>query len=62
MEGYKFRRQEPIGGYIVDFACHEKQIIIEVDGGQHSEEQITKETDGLRGMDIRSCDSGIMKF
>ena len=38
MEGYKFRRQEPIGRYIVDFVCHEKLLIIEVDGGQHSVE------------------------
>jgi very-short-patch-repair endonuclease len=36
MEGCKFRRQEPIGSYIVDFVCHEKRMIIEVDGGQHS--------------------------
>ncbi len=39
MEGYKFRRQEPIGGYIVDFVCQEKKIVIEVDGGQHSVER-----------------------
>jgi very-short-patch-repair endonuclease len=38
MEGYKFRRQEPIGSYVVDFVCHEKRIVIEVDGGQHSTE------------------------
>jgi very-short-patch-repair endonuclease len=35
--GLKFRRQEPIGEYIVDFVCHEKKVIIELDGGQHSE-------------------------
>jgi very-short-patch-repair endonuclease len=35
LEGLKFRRQEPIGKYIADFACHEKRIVIEVDGGQH---------------------------
>jgi very-short-patch-repair endonuclease len=34
--GYKFRRQKPIGPYIVDFVCLEKKIIIEVDGGQHA--------------------------
>lgn len=34
--GLKFRRQEPIGEYIVDFVCHEKKVIIELDGGQHS--------------------------
>jgi len=32
--GYKFRRQRPIGPYIVDFICLEKEIVIEVDGGQ----------------------------
>jgi very-short-patch-repair endonuclease len=32
----KFRRQHPIGNYIVDFACLEKKLIIEIDGGQHS--------------------------
>ena len=33
----KFRRQYPIGKYIVDFICNEKKIIIEIDGGQHNE-------------------------
>lgn len=32
----KFRRQVPIGKYIVDFCCHEKRLIIELDGGQHT--------------------------
>jgi very-short-patch-repair endonuclease len=39
MEGYNFRRQEPIGSYIVDFVCQEKKTVIEVDGGQHSVER-----------------------
>ena len=34
---YKFRRQQPIGAYIVDFICLEKKLIIELDGGQHTE-------------------------
>ena len=33
--GFKFRRQYPIAPYIVDFICVEKQLIVEVDGGQH---------------------------
>ena len=37
--GLKFRRQTPIGRYIVDFVCHERNLIIEVDGGQHQERQ-----------------------
>jgi very-short-patch-repair endonuclease len=37
LDGYKFVRQEPIKGYICDFVCREKRLIIEVDGGQHNE-------------------------
>jgi very-short-patch-repair endonuclease len=33
----KFRRQEPIGNYIVDFVCYEKKLIVELDGSQHNE-------------------------
>ena len=35
----KFRRQHPVGNYILDFACIEARLAIEVDGGQHSEMQ-----------------------
>ena len=34
--GFKFRRQQRIGSYIVDFVCHECLLVIEIDGGQHS--------------------------
>ena len=37
LHGFKFRRQQPLGNYIVDFVCFEKKLIIEVDGGQHAE-------------------------
>jgi very-short-patch-repair endonuclease len=33
--GYKFRRQHPIGNYVVDFCCLEKKLVIEVDGEIH---------------------------
>jgi len=42
LEGLKFRRQQPIGNYIVDFVCFEKRVIIEVDGGQHGTEKDSK--------------------
>ena len=35
--GLKIRRQVPIGNYIADFVCEAKNIIIEIDGGQHNE-------------------------
>jgi len=47
--GVKFKRQVPIGTYIVDFVCLEKRLIIELDGGQHMDNQIydMKRTDWL---------------
>jgi very-short-patch-repair endonuclease len=36
LAGCKFRRQEPIGQYVVDFVCVPPRLVIEVDGGQHS--------------------------
>ena len=37
--GHKFKRQVPIGKYIVDFVCREKRLIIELDGSQHGDNQ-----------------------
>jgi len=37
LSGFKFRRQHPIAGYIVDFACIKHWLIVEADGGQHTE-------------------------
>ena len=34
---YKFRRQHPMGPYIVDFACTKHAVVIEIDGGQHAD-------------------------
>ena len=39
MAGVKFKRQRPIGPYIVDFYCAEKKLAIELDGGGHAEER-----------------------
>ncbi len=36
LSGFKFKRQYPIGNYIVDFACREAKLVIEIDGGQHN--------------------------
>jgi very-short-patch-repair endonuclease len=33
--GHKFRRQQPLGSFIVDFVCLEARLIVEIDGGQH---------------------------
>ena len=33
--GFKFRKQAPIGQFIVDFVCFDRKVIVELDGGQH---------------------------
>ena len=35
LSGLKFRRQHPLDKYIADFCCHEKRLVIELDGGIH---------------------------
>ena len=55
LDGYKFRRQQPIGPYIVDFACMSRKLVIELDGGQHAEQHNhdKKRDDYLRGKGYR---------
>ncbi|TIN94789.1 MAG: endonuclease domain-containing protein [Mesorhizobium sp.] len=50
--GLGFRRQFPIAGYIVDFACPEKKLVVEVDGSQHAE------GDAVAGDEARSSRLG----
>ncbi|MFQ6090269.1 MAG: endonuclease domain-containing protein [Candidatus Bipolaricaulia bacterium] len=40
LEGVKFRRQQPIWPYIVDFVSFTGKLVIEIDGGQHDEENV----------------------
>ncbi len=35
--GKKFKRQKPIGNFVVDFVCVEEKLVIELDGGQHAD-------------------------
>ena len=62
--GYKFRRQVSTGKYIADFACLERKLIIELDGGQHQEQADydAERTGGWNHEDSRSLDSGTMRF
>jgi very-short-patch-repair endonuclease len=59
LEGYKFRRQEPIGNYIVDFVCYENRIVIEVDGSQH---QTEKAKDKKRDLWLKSQGFKVLRF
>jgi len=55
LAGFKFRRQQVIEPYIVDFVCLEAKLIIELDGGLHVEQQSAdqKRTELLEGLGYR---------
>jgi very-short-patch-repair endonuclease len=57
--GWKFRRQYPVGLYIVDFTCVEKNLVIEVDGGKHAE---NKELDVQRSEYLNKLAIGSFTF
>src|SRR5262245_63275501 len=56
-----FRRQATIGPYFADFACHERRLIIEVDGSQHNEPE-NVERDAERSAYLRSQGYRILRF
>jgi hypothetical protein len=60
---HRFRRQHPLGPYVVDFVCLHKRFIVEVDGGQHSqpEQQAHGARHGSKPRAITCCGSGTRK-
>jgi very-short-patch-repair endonuclease len=56
--GFKFVRQEAIEHFVVDFVCREKRLIIEVDGGQHSE----SEKDQMRDKKLTVSGYKVLRF
>ena len=59
--GYKFRRQQPIDQYIIDFVCFEKKLIVELDGSQHAEEYNIQQ-DLMRGNFLKNLGFKILRF
>ena len=59
VDGCKFRRQQPVGPYIVDFVCLQKRLIVELDGGQHAERA---NYDGNRDAWLRDQDFVVLRF
>ena len=45
LNGFKFRRQQPCGPYTLDFLCHDVGLVVELDGGQHSEAEQLRHDD-----------------
>jgi very-short-patch-repair endonuclease len=59
LDRYKFRRQVVIEPYIVDFACFEAKLVIELDGGQH---QFEEEKDRERDEYLKRCGYQVLRF
>jgi very-short-patch-repair endonuclease len=59
LEGVKFRRQAPLGNYIVDFVSFERKVIIEIDGGHHA---LQEEKDRVRDDWLKNQGFKILRF
>src|SRR5271157_868586 len=61
LDGLKFRRQHPIHYYVADFYCHEKKLIIEVDGDIHKNQPI-REHDENRSAEFERLGIKVIRF
>lgn len=61
IDGVKFRRQQPIENYVVDFVSFEKRLIIEIDGGQHNEDE-NKKKDAQRTLFLEKEGYRVIRF
>jgi len=61
LQGVKFRRQQPLDPYIVDFVSFERKIIVEVDGGQHNERE-ARERDKERAAWLKGGGYQVLRF
>ena len=59
--GMAFRRQMPIAGYIVDFACPKKKLIVELDGSQHASPDVSA-SDAARTATLEALGWTILRF
>jgi len=58
LEGMRFRRQHPIGRYIVDFICLDERLIIEMDGSQHAQNSY----DATRDQQLQALGYQVLRF
>ena len=57
--GFKFRRQHPIGRYVVDFVCLECRLVVELDGSQH---MVNRTADAKRTRDLVQAGYRVLRF
>ena len=56
---FKFRRQHPFENYVIDFVCLEAKLAVEVDGGQHAEQE---QDDALRTRALTDAGFKVLRF
>lgn len=61
LAGVKFRRQQSLGTYVIDFVSLEKKLIVEIDGGQHNED-LNAEKDQIRTVWLNSQGFRVIRF
>ena len=61
LAGFKFRRQQSWGPFILDFFCWNERLAIELDGGQHFE-AVTEDYDARRTAFLRRCGIRVLRF
>ncbi|MBS1574553.1 MAG: endonuclease domain-containing protein [Bacteroidetes bacterium] len=61
LNGLKFRRQHPIDKYVADFYCHEKKLVIELDGVVHDKKE-NKEYDQARTIELAGLKINVLRF
>jgi very-short-patch-repair endonuclease len=59
--GHKFRRQHPVGSFVVDFYCEAARLVIEVDGGGHNE-PCHRTYDERRTMTLEGLGLRVLRF
>jgi very-short-patch-repair endonuclease len=59
--GLKFRRQAPVGPYVADFLCHEMRLVLELDGGIHTEERQLRH-DVNRDANLQALGYRVLRF
>lgn len=61
LNGLKFRRQHPVDKYVADFYCHEKRLVIELDGVVHDKKE-NKEYDQARTIELAGLKINVLRF
>ena len=61
LDGFKFRRQHPLGRFVLDFYCEERQVAIEVDGDIHDRDEV-KRRDAFRQRLIEEAKIKVLRF